>query len=180
MLLADAGFGPNKPLKVEVLTRQPRGHPRSIAAGDAHGSTAYPGRRHADTDRRSLWHLVEHVQPFLDSLAYRVETPTGSIVFTGDTQPCQSVIDLARGADALVCMCWNDQDAMDADGEAGGQCGTKGAARMAHAAGVRRLILSHIGPNLASHPVMEKGIGDVRRIYEGEIVFSTEGLALDL
>jgi ribonuclease BN (tRNA processing enzyme) len=51
---------------------------------------------------------------------------------------------------------------------------------MAQAAGVRRLILSHIGPNLASHPVMEKGIGDVRRIYEGEIVFSTEGLALDL
>jgi len=129
---------------------------------------------------------AEHVQPFLDSLAYRVETPTGSIVstgsivFTGDTQPCQSVIDLARGADALVCMCWNDQDAMDADGEAGGQCGTTGAARMAQAAGVRRLILSHIGPNLASHPVMEKGIGDVRRIYEGEIVFSTEGLALDL
>ena len=69
---------------------------------------------------------------------------------------------------------------MDADGEASGQCGTKGAARMAQAAGVRRLILSHIGLNLASHPVMEKGIGDVRRIYEGEIVFSTEGLALDL
>jgi hypothetical protein len=82
---------------------------------------------------------AEHVQPFLDSLAYRVETPTGSIVFTGDTQPCESVIDLVRGADALVCMCWNDQDAMDADGEAGGQCGTTGAARMAQAAGVRRL-----------------------------------------
>ena len=79
-----------------------------------------------------------------------------------------------------MCMCWNDQDAMDADGEAGGQCGTTGAARMAQAAGVRRLILSHIGPNLASHPVMEKGIGDVRRLYEGEVVFSTEGLALDL
>ena len=46
--------------------------------------------------------------------------------------------------------------------------------------GVRRLILSHIGPNLARHPVMEKGIGDVRRIYEGEIVFSEEGMALDL
>jgi hypothetical protein len=35
-------------------------------------------------------------------------------------------------------------------------------------------------PHLARHPIMEKGIGDVRRIYEGEIVFSTEGLALDL
>jgi hypothetical protein len=27
---------------------------------------------------------------------------------------------------------------------------------------------------------MAKGIGDVRRIYAGEIVVSTEGLALDL
>src|SRR5215207_11775433 len=37
-----------------------------------------------------------HVQPWLDSLAYRLDSPEGSVVFTGDTQPCQSVIDLAR------------------------------------------------------------------------------------
>ncbi len=49
--------------------------------------------------------LAEHVQPFLDSLAYRVDTPDGSVVFTGDTQPCQSVIDLARDADMMLCMC---------------------------------------------------------------------------
>ena len=31
-----------------------------------------------------------HVQPWLDSLAYRLDSPDGSIVFTGDTQPCQT------------------------------------------------------------------------------------------
>ena len=35
--------------------------------------------------------LAEHVQPYLDSLAYRVDTPEGSVIFTGDTQPCDTV-----------------------------------------------------------------------------------------
>ena len=43
---------------------------------------------------------AEHVQPYLDSLAYRLDSVGGkSVVFTGDTQPCQSVVELARGAD---------------------------------------------------------------------------------
>ena len=60
------------------------------------------------------WHVSaargEHAQPWLDSLAYRVDTPEGSVVFTGDTQPCNSVIDLARDADVMLCMCWDDQE----------------------------------------------------------------------
>ncbi|MGB1749150.1 MAG: MBL fold metallo-hydrolase, partial [Dehalococcoidia bacterium] len=79
---------------------------------------------------------AEHVQPYLDSLAYRIETKGGkSVVFTGDTQPCQSIVDLAKGADVMLCMCWDDQECMDEDGEAPGQCGTTGAARMAEEAG---------------------------------------------
>ena len=77
----------------------------------------------------------EHVQPWLDSLAYRVDTPDGSVVFTGDTQPCKSVIDLARDADMMLCMCWDDQETMRRSGEDVGQCGTTGAAEMAQEAG---------------------------------------------
>ena len=123
---------------------------------------------------------AEHVQPFLDSLAYRLEGPDGSIVFTGDTQPCASVVNLARGADMMVCMCWDDQERMDAMGEAGGQCGTTGAARMAEEARVRRLALVHVGPHLARHGPMEKGIGDIRRIYRGEVIFTDELMSLSL
>jgi len=123
---------------------------------------------------------AEHVQPYLDSLAYRMDTTSGSVVFTGDTQPCQSVIDLAKGADALVCMCWDDQDAMNAVGEGGGQCGTVGAAEMAAAAGVKKLLLAHIGPHLSQHGVMEKGIGDISRIFSGEIIFTEEIMPVDV
>ena len=130
------------------------------------------------------WELTaapaEHVQPYLDSLAYRLDTPDGSIVFTGDTQPCQSVVDLARGADVMLCMCWDDQEVMERNGEAPFQCGTTGAARMAQEAGVKKLALVHIGPHLSGHGAMEKGIGDVKRLYDGEVVFSDELMAFEL
>jgi ribonuclease Z len=139
-----------------------------------------PGLVHEGTDWRVRAAPAEHVQPFLDSLAYRLESAEGSIVFTGDTQPCRSVVELARGADMMLCMCWDDQERMEASGESGGQCGTTGAARMAQEAGVKRLVLVHIGPHLASHGPMEKGIGDVRKLYDGEVIFADELMSVTL
>ena len=36
------------------------------------------------------------------SLSYRFDTPSGSVVFTGDTGPSDALVELARGADVLV------------------------------------------------------------------------------
>lgn len=137
-----------------------------------------PGLVHRGSDWQVSAAPAEHVQPWLDSLAYRLDTADGSIVFTGDTQPCRSVIELARGAAMLLCMCWDDQERMVAGGEALGQCGTTGAAEMAREAGVKKLVLVHIGPHLSSHGPMEKGIGDVRRVYDGEVIFADELMPL--
>jgi ribonuclease Z len=139
-----------------------------------------PGLVHSGRDWEVISAPAEHVQPFLDSLAYRVNSSGGSVVFTGDTQACQSVIDLARGADMLLCMCWDDQECMIQSGESFGQCGTIGAAEMAREAGVKKLVLVHVGPHLASHGPMEKGIGDVRKIFDGEIIFAEELMSLRL
>ena len=139
-----------------------------------------PGLVFSGSDWQAIAAPAEHVQPFLDSLAYRFDTPAGSVVFTGDTQPCESVVELARGADVMLCMCWDDQEIMDADGESPGQCGTLGAARMAQAAGVKRLALVHIGPHLSQPGAREKGIGDVRQIYDGELLFTDELTHFDL
>jgi ribonuclease BN (tRNA processing enzyme) len=69
---------------------------------------------------------------------------------------------------------------MDENGEASFQCGTTGAAKMAQEAGVKKLVLVHIGPHLAGHPVMEKGIGDVKKIYDGELLFSEELMSFEV
>jgi ribonuclease Z len=139
-----------------------------------------PGTVHETREWRVTAAPAEHVQPFLDSLAYRLDCAEGSIVFTGDTQPCQSVTELARGADMMLCMCWDNQERMDAMGENSGQCGTTGAARMAQEAGVKKLVLVHSGPALASHGPMEKGISDVLKVYDGEVIFAEELMSLQL
>ena len=123
---------------------------------------------------------AEHVQPYLDSLAYRLDSSEASIVFTGDTQPCQSVLDLARDADVMLCMCWDDQEIMNENGEAAFQCGTTDAAKMAQEAGVSKLVLVHIGPNLSSHGTMENGIGDIKKIYDGQVIFSDELMSFEV
>ena len=110
-----------------------------------------PGHVSSGNDWEVTAAPADHVQPYLDSLAYRIDSPDGSVVFTGDTQPCQSIIDLAADADVMLCMCWDDQTAMDENGEAPGQCGTTGAARMAQDAGVAKLVLVHVGPRLNCH-----------------------------
>ena len=48
------------------------------------------------------------------------------------------------------------------------------------AAGVEKLVLVHIGPHRSSHGPMEQGIGDISRIYDGEIVFSEELMQISL
>lgn len=110
--------------------------PPSVLAKDVGSGIAHQGAE---------WRVVSapaaHVQPWLDSLAYRLDGADGSIVFTGDTQPCETVLNLARGADMMLCMCWDDQARMEALGETIGQCGTTAAARMAQEAGVKKLVL---------------------------------------
>ena len=45
--------------------------------------------------------LVQH-PPVFPALAYRFDAPHGSVVFSGDTTPCDNVVQLAQGADILV------------------------------------------------------------------------------
>ena len=124
---------------------------------------------------------ARHVQPYLDSIAYRVDTADGkSVVFTGDTEPCESVTELARGADLMLCMCVDAQSALVEKGMHVGQCGTTAAAQMAQDAGVKRLALVHVNPYLGQHGAMEQGIGDVSEVFDGEIIFTHEIMRIDL
>ena len=168
----------NHPLSQQVYVNRgetlPRIPPNPQAKNVGPGDVASDNNWHVSAARG------EHAQPWLDSLAYRVDTPDGSVVFTGDTQPCNSVIDLARDADMMLCMCWDDQETMRCNGEDGGQCGTTGAAGMAQEAGVKKLVLVHMGPGLAQHTPYQHTRSEMERIYQGEIIFSEELMQIDL
>jgi ribonuclease Z len=124
--------------------------------------------------------FAQHAQPFLDCLAYRIDTDFGSIVFTGDTEPCESVTALARGADMLFSMCWDLEESMVANREHAGQTGSTGAGQMAAEADVKALVLVHHGPQLDDSGLRAAALAEASSSYDGEVIFGDEGMRLRL
>ncbi|WP_376789625.1 MBL fold metallo-hydrolase [Thermoflexus sp.] len=79
---------------------------------------------------------VSHSVP---TLALRIELPDGVAVYSADTAPCPEIIRLAREADVLI---------HEATGSYPGHTPPEGAGWVAREAGVRRLILVHVPPEI--------------------------------
>ena len=122
---------------------------------------------------------AEHVQPYLDSLAYRVESSEGTFVFTGDTRPCESVAKLAKGADVLVFVCVDLQSEIDGSPEGEYMSGTTNAGKLAQEAGAKKLVLVH-NSSMAVPGRMERGIAEVASVYDGEIIFAKDLMEVPL
>ena len=117
---------------------------------------------------------AEHVQPYLDSLAYRIDSDEGSIVFSGDTRPCQSLTDLAKGADLLVMECIKLHDDWKGTASADSETDTWGAGQTAQDAGVKRVLLNH--QNLTLEDLIKKtqAIHEVKQFYGGPVLWADE------
>jgi ribonuclease Z len=120
-----------------------------------------------------------HVQPYLDSIAYRVDTADGSVVITGDTAPCPEVAALARGAGTLVMQCIDLQDRLPAV-TYDSMAGTLDVGRLAAEAGVGRVVLVHQRPSMDRPGGHEAALADVRSVFGGTVHFSNELDVLDL
>jgi len=166
----------NTPMSQRIFVNRGGSLPRLWPVVDAQDIT--PGWTHETDGWRVSCAATIHV-PYLESVAWRLETGDCTIVFTGDTEPCDTVRDLAAGADVMVAMCWDHQDQMVADGEDAGQMGTLAAGGLAQDTGVRNLVLVHTGPQLARPGSIERAVGDIREIYKGQVYFGQDVLALD-
>ena len=120
---------------------------------------------------------VHHVEPGLESLAYRFDTDHGSIVFAADCGDCPALRELARGADTLVIGCvYVGRSKAYSDIITG----SAEAAEIARASGVRRLVLSHAAPGFSKPEMKQKAIADAAQTFEGAIVFPDELTTVDL
>lgn len=105
--------------------------------------------------------LVQHA-PVFPAVAYRFDTPSGSVVFSGDTGPCDNVVRLAQGADVLV------HEVIDLEALVGrmrtlpnfesvhrqlsrSHTSYEVVGDLAQRAGVGTLVLSHLVPGEGSH-----------------------------
>lgn len=104
------------------------------------------------------------------SLAYRIENPRGrSIVYSGDTGPCEEIISLARDTDLLVLECsFPEEQDME------GHLSPSLAGRIARQAGAKKLVLLHFYPDVLSTDIA----GGCRKEFPGEIILGRDNLHL--
>ena len=120
--------------------------------------------------RADHYHVVDY--------AYRFDTPDRSFVFSGDTRPSEALISLARGADVLVHeVMLPSALGRITDGNAPrlmdhllrSHTTTEELGRVAQAAGVGTVVLSHLVPALPTI-TDDMWIEGVRRHYRGRII----------
>ena len=124
-----------------------------------------------------------HHEPLVPAVAYRVDTPDGSVVISGDTEVCAEVESISCGADVLVHEAMRAsvlRRAAQASPEALGRGGAGIIAyhadavlvgALARRAGVRALILTHLIPAPSTEKHREGFVSDVRAGgFEGEVV----------
>jgi ribonuclease BN (tRNA processing enzyme) len=124
--------------------------------------------------------LVDH-PPVVPSFGYRFDCPDRSIVISGDTKPSENLIELARDADVLV------HDALypaAIDRLVAGvpnastlkrsilshHTTAEDAGRVAKAAGVKTLVLSHLVPPEDPEITDQMWIDAAKRHFDGEIL----------
>ena len=107
-----------------------------------------------------------------DSIAYRFEEGGKSVVFTGDADYDQGIIDLSENADLLIADC-SFPDSMKSRGHLSSrECGL-----VAKKAGVKKLLLSHLYP--ANTPDADR-IKESGEFFNGAIVLAEDLMEIDI
>ncbi|MGH7474998.1 MAG: ribonuclease Z [Longimicrobiales bacterium] len=102
--------------------------------------------------------------------------PGRRIVYTGDTRPCRTTIEIAQNADLLVHDCTFADDEADR-AKATGHSTAGEAARLAQQACVRRLVLTHLSSRYADDPqLLER---EARRVF-GRTIVAHDGYEVEV
>jgi ribonuclease Z len=147
---------------------------------------------------------VEHIpREISPCFALRMDTiDSQSVVFSGDTAPCDRLIELAQGCDLLIHECTFPQKAIDFRSRAG--IGTWAhtspfeLGKIAVSAGAKSLVATHFGHFDTTNPVlkkhlakhmpaeligpqfMEEVVADIRRTYRGPLRIAHDLMRIDL
>jgi ribonuclease BN (tRNA processing enzyme) len=166
-----------------------------------HGHDVKPGVIYEDANvkvtavENTHFHFPVGSPPFgkYHSYSYRFDTRGRSVVFTGDTGPSDAVTDLARGADVLVTEVGLPDDvialfkrngawqAKTPEEQAGFIQHMKSehvtpeeVGRMAATAGVRMVVMTHLGATVDPNDTYARYVDGARKFYSGPIALAKD------
>jgi ribonuclease Z len=123
---------------------------------------------------------AQHVQPYLECLAFRIDTKDGSICYTGDSGSHDAIVELAKGADILIHMnhYFSGTEPTPAYRAA---CGNhRDNALIAKRAGVKTLVLTHLLAQIDLPGIREQIVHEIQEVFEGKVVWGEDLMKLDL
>jgi ribonuclease BN (tRNA processing enzyme) len=101
-----------------------------------------------------------------ESLAYRIQGPDGiCLVYSGDTDECDALAELAHEADLLIC-----ESAMPDDQKVAGHLTPCLAGKIAARAKARRLVLTHLYPPCDDVDIVKQA----RSTYKGPVIVAED------
>lgn len=110
---------------------------------------------------------VEH-KP--ESLAYRIEADGFSVVYSGDTDFSENLVEFARGCDILIC-----ESSMPDEKKVPGHLTPSLAGKIADLAGVSHLVLTHFYPECNEVDIEKQ----CRKSYSGKITLARDLMVID-
>ncbi len=113
-------------------------------------------------------HKVRHSST-TRSIAYRIEHKNKIFVYSGDTEYCDEIIEIARNADALLIEC-SFPDNKNADGHLTPSLAGEIAAR----ANAKKLILTHFYPEVLKTNIKKQ----CRKEFKGKIVLADDKMGI--
>ena len=105
------------------------------------------------------------------NLGYRIEAGEQAVVYTGDTERGDGLLNLARHANILISEC----SYTDARAQASHMTPSR-LGQLAKAAEVKKLVITHLYPETDPSEVERS----VRGHYDGEVVMAEDGMILEL
>ncbi|MBM2826223.1 MAG: beta-lactamase domain protein [Dehalococcoidia bacterium] len=135
-------------------------------------SDAFQVREYKPRDTFAIGDLTVETAPvvhYIPSHAVAVYG-SGKAVFSSDTGPCEALVELAKGADIMVCEATYLSEDEDF-GDLRGHLTAKEAGEIARRAGVKRLIITHLWPRRDRQQVL----AIARESFGGDVELAEEG-----
>jgi ribonuclease Z len=123
---------------------------------------------------------AQHVQPYLECLAFRLDTREGSICYTGDSGSSDTIVELAKGCDILIHMnhYFSGTEPTPAYRAA---CGNhRDNAIIAKRAGAKTLVLTHLLAQIDQPGIREQIVHEIQQVFEGKVIWGEDLMRLGI
>lgn len=108
------------------------------------------------------------VQHGIETLAFRFVADGKTLVFSGDTAPCDNIVEIAKDADVLVIEC----SFPESSGVKNGHCIPSQVGKIASEAAVKKVILTHLFPVCKGKE--SEIVDEVKKHYTGEVIIAND------